>query len=117
MVDIMNKEIERMYSKFNSVGIIAQDLDKLECEINNLRKVHPSMFEVEEWRCVIDNVRREYLQKFQEKTSRDIYTACKMVADGSFDEEFNKDVLEAMNYLSRLNLIECALREVYAGIV
>ena len=106
-----------MYSKFNNVVLITQDLDKLECEIDNLRKIHPSMFEVEEWRCVIDSVRREYLQKFQVKTSKDIYTACKMVADGSFDEEFNKDVLEAMNYLSRLNLIECTLREVYAGIV
>lgn len=106
-----------MYSKFNSLGVIAHDLDKLEREIDKLRKVHPSMFEVEEWRCVIYNVRKEYLQKFQEKTSNDIYTACKIVADGSFDEEFNKDVLEAMNYLSRLNLIECTLREIYAGIV
>lgn len=106
-----------MYSKFNSVGVIAQDLDKLECEIDKLRKVHPSMFEVEERRCTIYSIRKEYLQKFQEKTSKDIYTACKMVADGSFDEEFNKDVLEAMNYLSRLNLIERTLREVYVGMM
>lgn len=106
-----------MYNKFNSVGIISHDLDKLEREIDKLRKVHPSMFEVEEWRCAIYNIRKEYLQKFQEKTSKDIYTACKIVADGSFDEEFNKDVLEAMSYLSRINLIECTLREVYVGMM
>lgn len=102
-----------MYREFFGVEKI-DDLDSLECEIERFRETNVTMSRLDELRGNIERVRTETVQKFQEQTGIELCSACSMIVDGSFDEYFNKDVLETLTYLSKLNIIECRFRELYA---
>lgn len=102
-----------MYKEFFGVEKI-DDLDSLEREIERFRETNVTMSRLDELRGNIECVRKKALQNFREQTGIELHSACSMIVDGSFDEYFNKDVLETLTYLSKLNIIECRFRELYA---
>ena len=101
-----------MYRKFSGVEKI-DDLDSLEREIEMFRETNVTMSRLDELRGNIECVRKKTLQNFREQTGIELHSACSMVVDGSFNEYFNKDVLETLTYLSKLNMIECRFKELY----